>query len=551
MDTVATDATIVNETDSVAERLHAVPDSLRARAQWVCWRYVVRDDKQTKCPFNPNTGAMAKTTDTSTWGTFDEALSAFDAGGYEGVGYVFSADDPCCGIDLDDCIEAGTEKPKAWAQAIIDECNSYSEISPSLTGVKIFTEGKKPGPKCRKAYDDGEVEIYDHDRFFCVTGLALPGTPNTVNNAQHAIEHIYSKVFAPPPAPVKSVTAFSLDDEQIIDKARSSKSGAKFNGLFSGGLNGHRSQSEADSALVFMLAFYTKDARQIDRIFRRSGLFREKWDERHGQKTYGEITIENALSQVTAQYEPRASRVTRSADAQAPDDGAPCILLGTDEHRVADEVEKALGAEPEIYHRGGVLVRVVRDGDRNDSVSRPEGTPTITLATLPWLRERITRRAQLRTVKLNREGEREELPAHPPQWLPAALLARGSWQSLRRLYAISDAPILRPDGSIHQTPGYDQQTGVLFDPAARFPQIPDDIGLDDADAAQARLMDVFGDFRFEAEEHRGAVMAALLTPLARHAFRGPAPLFLFDANVRGAGKGLCAQCTAEIILGRS
>jgi len=240
--------------------------------------------------------------------------------------------------------------------------------------------------------------------------------------------------------------------------------------------------------------------------------------------------------------------VTPANTTPSPD--RPRVVLGTDEHRVIDEVEKALSADPELYHRGGVLVRVVRDSDRSDSISRPGGTPIISTATLPWTRERITRWAALLRVVQGKDGESEE-SAHPPQWLTPAVASRGVWPHLRRLDAISDAPILRPDGSIHQTPGYDERTGVLFQPSTTFPPIPEGANLDDADAAQARLMEIFCDFRFEAEEHRAAALAAVLTPLARHAFRGPAPAFLCDANVRGAGKGLFVQCGAEIVLGRS
>jgi hypothetical protein len=238
----------------------------------------------------------------------------------------------------------------------------------------------------------------------------------------------------------------------------------------------------------------------------------------------------------------------RSA-AEAPIE-RPRVAIDTDEHRVADEVVEALVADDELFHRGGLLSRVIRDDDRNDGISRPEGAPTIAVAALPWIRERITRHVQLIKIVRTRDGESRE-PAHPPQWLPQALAARGSWPGLRRLNAISDSPILRPDGSVHQIARYDSCTGVLFNPSTRFPEIPDDIGQDDADAAQSRLMETFCDFRFEADEHRAALLAGLLTPLARHAFSGPSPLFLIDANTRGAGKGLAVQCVAEIVLGRS
>jgi hypothetical protein len=128
----------------------------------------------------------------------------------------------------------------------------------------------------------------------------------------------------------------------------------------------------------------------------------------------------------------------------------------------------------------------------------------------------------------------------------------GEWPGIRHLMGVSDAPILRADGSIWQTPGYDAKTGVLYEPATAvdYPPVHPEVGLDDAQAALEDLREVVCDFRFEAPEHESAWLASLLTPLARFAFRGPSPLFLIDANVRGAGKSLLCQSIGHIVLGR-
>jgi len=226
----------------------------------------------------------------------------------------------------------------------------------------------------------------------------------------------------------------------------------------------------------------------------------------------------------------------------------PNVFMDTEEHRVVAETITALTADPDLYQRGGILVRVIRDRQPTDGILRCKGSATIQAMPAPNLRERMTRVATF--SKLNRKDE--EVAAHPAAWLVSAVEARAEWDGIRHLMGVSDAPILRPDGSIWQTPGYDERTGVLFEPTtgASFPPVHDEVNIDDADAALTALLDVVCDFPFESEEHKAAWLAALLTPLARFAFTGPSPLFLIDANIRGAGKGLLAQTIGRIVLGR-
>jgi hypothetical protein len=221
------------------------------------------------------------------------------------------------------------------------------------------------------------------------------------------------------------------------------------------------------------------------------------------------------------------------------------VIIGTDEHRVASETVLALASDTDVYHRGGFLVHISREGSVGDII-RTAGSPTIVMMPLPFLRERITVNVDL--LRYDQHGE--IVPAHPPQWLSPAIHSRRNWPELRQLTAISDAPILRSDGTIHQSPGYDARTGVLYEPSISFPKISGSISRQDAIRHVESLYEVVKDFRFEKDIHRSAWLAGLLTPLARHAFSGPSPLFLIDANIRGAGKGMCAQTIGQIVLGR-
>lgn len=293
--------------------LRNVPQCLRARANWVCWRVVEREGKPTKLPVCAASGAAASSTDRTTWATFEQALDACRRDSQlAGVGYVFSPDDPFAGIDLDDCIDPETGEAKDWAREILGQLNSYSETSPSGRGVKVIVRAVKSGDRCKTGYVGGAVEMYDRERFFTVTGARLVGYAADVEERQAQFNAVYAMVFPKPkpvpPPPAKSAALKSVprtDDEIIKLASENRKNGAKFTALWAGEWQGkHRSASEADSALVFRLAFYTKDPAQLDRLFRRSGLMREKWDEQRGKKKYGDATIAKALDKVTEQYDP-------------------------------------------------------------------------------------------------------------------------------------------------------------------------------------------------------------------------------------------------------
>ncbi|MCC6680722.1 MAG: hypothetical protein IT445_07450 [Phycisphaeraceae bacterium] len=299
------------------------PDCLKQRAQWVCWKYVERDGKPTKCPVNARTGELADSTAPGTWASFDEAIAAAQSSDQlAGVGYVFATDDPHCGIDLDRCIDPTGGAFKPWAQRIISNIGSYTEVSPSGTGVKIFVIAEKPGERCRRRYEDGEVEMYDRDRFFTVTGARCETVPATVESRQDQINTLYVEVFGETDEPAKPAAVRlpsdngHLDDAEIIRLASTRRNGRgeKFAQLWAGDWNAHfNSWSEADSSVIFTLAYYTKDAGQIDRMFRGSGLMRDKWDEYHGEQTYGNMTITKALAKVAKQYTSKKRKTSKGS----------------------------------------------------------------------------------------------------------------------------------------------------------------------------------------------------------------------------------------------
>lgn len=147
---------------------------LQGKPQWVCWRYErTKKGKPTKVPYNARSGQKASTTDPGTWSAF---LAAYDAwqhskdtsNPYAGIGFVLNDDYTV--IDLDHCISVETGKPNEWAQAIIDRMNSYTEISPSGTGIHIIAKGKVPSGVKRP-----HIEMYSKGRYITMSGNLFEG----------------------------------------------------------------------------------------------------------------------------------------------------------------------------------------------------------------------------------------------------------------------------------------------------------------------------------------------------------------------------------------
>lgn len=227
----------------------------------------------------------------------------------------------------------------------------------------------------------------------------------------------------------------------------------------------------------------------------------------------------------------------------------PIIYLRTDEYAVVDETIAALSRVEGVYQRGPVLVHIVNHDGPLSGVIHPPGSLVIFPLGGAGVRNRITLAAELVEVHQTSDGL-EERAVHPPAWLAPAVEARKQWPGVPHLEGIVNSPVLRPDGTLLERPGYDPDTGLFFAPNAQFPAMPANPTQQQAVAAAAELLDVVVDFPFKSDAHRAAWLAGVLTPLARFAFRGPSPLFAIDANVRSAGKGLLADVIGEIVAGR-
>lgn len=263
------------------------------------------------------------------------------------------------------------------------------------------------------------------------------------------------------------------------------------------------------------------------------------------------------------------SLVTSNVNSPPPidiesDDRPEIRIEGAKPHQTIDAICEHLHLDRGLYVRAKQLVTIVTALPPSEEERAPqaEATPVIQSVEAPSMTERLTRtirftrrkplsKTQQAVIDAGGRGPSEEwIAALPPPLVVSGLLARGQWP-LRHLTAVSETPVLRPDGSVLQTPGYDRSTGYVYKPSADFPEVPDMPKAADAAKALAELCEVFVDFPYVDEPARMVPIAAILTVLARSAILGSCPAFLFDATTRGSGKTLQADAVSAVALGRS
>lgn len=288
-----------------------IPDELKQLKNWCVWKFQERNGKKTKIPFNAETGEFAKSNDKSTWSNYETAVNAE---GVDGIGFFFEP--PYLGIDIDD-IDDDLHRYQHGDKLdnIVNEFNeafkSYTEVSPSGNGLHIIVKGKIPGNRRRK----GNIEMYDSGRFFTMTGKRIGKYTDVTETSERVFKTIYDKYL--PNNTVKYPTQnnyqqniHNLSEIDVINEIYKSKQSKLFDDLMRGTYEPYyNSHSEADMALANILAFWcAKDYTQMDSIFRQSNLYRDKWDEKRKNSTYGEQTLFKAINEANNIYTPKEEK---------------------------------------------------------------------------------------------------------------------------------------------------------------------------------------------------------------------------------------------------
>ena len=242
-----------------SRRTRALPENMYRRRQWVT--------HIAKRPINPATGRAASPTDPATHSYYADAVAMVQADKADGIGFVLTDDDPFFCIDLDHCRDPETGTIEPWAWEIVEAMDTYTEPSPSATGLHIWGYGSIPAGGNRR----GQIEMYDRERYITITDQPIDGYAAS-RECGDQLAVLHASVF--PPKPEETVSPpplFSIEDQDIIDHLQRDDKGRA---LLAGDASGYPGYSEARAALAWKCRYWHADEAQIARILRSSGIFK-------------------------------------------------------------------------------------------------------------------------------------------------------------------------------------------------------------------------------------------------------------------------------------
>lgn len=431
--------------DIVPVNLDGIPIYLKNLTRWVLWKPLPQDDDPgvlTKSPFNCRfTDDRASHSRPDQWSDFATAASAYEVRQANGAGGIMVAlGDGLAGVDLDDAIDATTGLPTPEAQAIINRLQSYTEMSVSGTGVRIFVRAPEaPGKKF------GRIEIYSRTRFLTVTGRRIPGTPDTIEDRAAEVAALRDELEQIRRTGRPAVARTSLDvtrlremfpgvsvlgvpDGEILMRA-SEVCGERFDKLWRGDYSDYESRSQADLALAGDLAFICGPGEEdrVEELMWQSDLDRPKWDrddylpQRTIPRAYegrGDFYRWESLPDFRRQHAwvIAATSIGGDADGQAASETAtalepitpvaaeepidagrptwrerPTIVLGVETDAILAELEHHLA--PKMFQRAGQLVQVIDkdEGSCDASCRRRANSPMIAAVSVEQVQRLMSR----------------------------------------------------------------------------------------------------------------------------------------------------------------
>jgi hypothetical protein len=529
--------------------------SLAAEPVWVAWQTQDRGGKPTKVPFNPNGRAEAKANDHTTWGTREEAEKRA-AGlrkpyGLGGVGIEFTAADDgwsTGGIDLDSCRDKESGQLELWAANLIERFKSYTEVSPSGTGAKIFFRyqtadldelrtamgGAQYGRMFKRPGSDHPpaIEVHLGNRYFAVTDDLLPGSGSEIRNVE--TELLLDLLYDIGPNFVAEGKAAEAE-EAAAKKASTEAEKAE-----------RKAEAEKERA--------AKRARKESNDRSRSAVAFSKGKQlRRGGATYEEMVVALAEDPETAAWTQAKGKVAGERElrriwAKAAANG-PVINVESGELHIATTAAEAalIASKLPIFQRGKSLVQpLVMD--------------------VPGSHGRITQSACLGELNVfsmvdhmcgvaefQKYDARTEdyVRVNPPGQVAQILLNRQGRWNFPVIAGVITTPTLRPDGTLLTAPGYDEAMRLyhIADPTIQLHPAVHRPTRAAAEQALKALRELLAEFPFVDQESTSVGLSALITPIVRGAMP-VAPLHELTAPTPGSGKSYLADVASAIYSGR-
>lgn len=232
-------------------------------------------------------------------------------------------------------------------------------------------------------------------------------------------------------------------------------------------------------------------------------------------------------------------------------DGRAVVRITSDLSETLSRALAVLPDDPDLYQRGGQLVTIAHEAEPGSRDARlfGAGAPRIMPIAPAVLRYRLSVVARWMRSRKTKEGF-EWSQSRPDGDCVAAIHQMGEWPRVRPIVGVLESPILRPDGTVHDVPGYDDATAYVYEPSEPFPRVADVPTREDARHALEMLQEPFAEFPWATEACLSAALCAVLALVARPAIDGPVPAILIDKNTPGTGGSLCADVISIIATGR-
>jgi hypothetical protein len=503
--------------------MNNIPEVLKGLKHWVMWKFEIKNDKQTKVPYQPNR-QNARSNNPDTWVSYSEAISSIAA--FDGIGFCL-LNSNLAAFDIDDCRDATTGVIHNWATELVTKANSYTEITVSGTGLRIIGWGTGIRIHRKQKVVDGiTLETYRKaERYIVMTGNILTGVVETLNNIDEIIDATVSELDAVSARRPNSGNGQMVGEEIGVPQSLKAM-------LFHRNEAGYASRSELFCAFVAgclrkRISNEIITSATLDDQFIGCAIYE------HVQDNRGENYVKKQIEKITQQMNLGPLEIK--------------VIDGQISKTVDMTQDALLASERPIFVRGGVLVEPI--WSKFPTTNGIETTVT------------VFRQMAVENVKymLNKHGVifkrydgrlRHDRAIDPPNEVINTLLKLGHWK-FPRVAGIINAPTMRPDGTIVLKRGYDQITQFWCWPDERLlmPQISRLPSQGDAQRELNHLKELLSGFAFGSKLDLSVALAAIFTTVLRGAF-DIAPMVLFLAHVAGTGKSYLVDLISTIVRGR-